>query len=353
MHPTHAPHAFTLLAALLAPPALAQEASLPTRDREATSALPAPIELALELREREDPSPLAGKELRKYSLRQFLFPRQAHAFDTDPTLVTGLAGASALPERHAMPEFVSAEHEDGRSIHWHLLNAIYMNASRISYYAERAGNKKGRSRRLSRLMVIGEAISLPSVKTWDMRAREILAESGVDFVDHMRPLNPLPPQTPPVYRGVATMQQRKQVKELGKTLESELEVALEGGDLRTVTDLVYAAVSQLVAWEEAWGVHWHMSRHTIGSIGYTALHGEANAGVEGITGLTLDYLGTVYKHTIDYGRQVDRLAQPLHAQGSGIVVNEFTDQSFLQAYERRRALEQAEGLAAALRNAAR
>jgi len=352
MHNTRPLWLALLSVALFTSPALAQGASLPRREAETPSALPPQIEFALELREREDPPPLAGKELRKYSMRQFMFPRKAHSFDESPQIVADLAGAAAMPEREVMPEFVSAGDKRGRSIHWHLLNAIYMNASRISYYAGLAGDKRGRSRRLSRLMIVGEAISLPSVKAWDRRAREILERTGVDFVEHMRPLNPLPPQSPPIYHGVATKEQRRLVKQLGKQLKADLKVALEARDLRQVTDLVYVAVAQLVAWEEAWEVHWHMSRHTIGSIGYTALNGEANAEAEGIEELTLDYLGTVYKHTIGYGRQVDVLAQPLHTEGSGIVVNEFTDQSFLHAYERRQAAEHAQGLTKLLSKAA-
>jgi hypothetical protein len=339
--------ALAALIALLAPsaPALAQESQphglpLPTSSSQhspsdGAGALPldSPADLALALRLREDPPRLIGAALNRFNWRQFLFPRRTHGFDTSPEIVAALEGYALEANRSLLPEFTSADYAGGRSIHWHLLNAIYMNSSRMPYYMQRAGDLRGRTRRLARYMIIGETVSLPSIRRFDRANDELKAATGVDFVDLLRPLNPLPPQTPPVYRGVATRAQVRQVKELGRQVRRDVQDAVAKQDLPRIAEVCRAAIVQLMAWEQAWGVHWHMSRHTIGSVGFTALMGLERAEVPGLRAMVFDYLKLNAKNTVSYGRQVDQLAQPLHARGLGMVVNEFTDQRFLDMYE--------------------
>ena len=62
-------------------------------------------------------------------------------------------------------------------------------------------------------------------------------------------------------------------------LEDEVRAALDRGELRRIVDACRAALARVVACEEAWRVHFQMTRHTIGSIGYAALRGDQHARV--------------------------------------------------------------------------
>ena len=291
-----------------------------------------PEELAIELRRRADPEPLEGAALRRFDVRELLGPSEPVREPQRGGIRGALTGFATTADRSALPEFAAAKRPEGRSIREHLDNAILMNTSRMGYYADRAGPLRGRSLLLSRYMVVGEAMSLPNAGRWDRKAEELRAAGLPPLHEDLVPLLPLPRETPPTWRGVATAAQRKQVKELTEALQEDLRAALERKDLGGVADLCHAAIEQLMAWERAWGMHWQMTRHTIGSIGLAALRGSEHAANADRLELSIEYLRGLVRHTIGYGRDVDRLAQPLHARGVGIVVNEFTDQPFLQAH---------------------
>lgn len=308
------------------------------------------LEVARALRA-QDPDVRQGGALAWWVLKELLRgPIQPGPDGGVPGAAEALEGFSARADRTALPEFASARAAQGRSIREHLLNAVYLNASRMGYYSKRAGFLRGfRSRLLSRYMVVGEAVAIAGIALgkFDEKAREASARSGRDIlVGDLMPLLPLPKETPPRFRGVADAAQRKNVHRLVDDLTRDTKRALDAGDLDRVALLCAQATLGVIARENAWKVHFHMTRHTIGSVGLAALRGaeHARAGA-GTRGLHVDYLRGLVRTTYSYGLNVDRLAQPLQARGLGIVVNEFTDQAFRDAWA---AQQRATGAAGAL-----
>jgi hypothetical protein len=294
--------------------------------------------IAEALRSRDPETREAGK-LAWFAIRESLrasLPLGRPPAPDAPGLVGALGGLGRFGDRSRLPE-VSIIEAGEPSIREHLLNAIAMNTSRIGYYSARAGDAGGRARLLLRYMIVGEAVALAgtAARKHDERARAWRGPDGVPLlVGDLVPLRPLPMQAPPWFRGVATRRQRGEVRGIVKQLARDVDKALDARDLRRVADLCKAAIDAVAAREEAWRIHFAMTRHTIGSIGLCALRGAAPSRARDMRTLTIDYLRGLVKHTLPYGLNVDRLAQPLHARGLGVVVNEFTDQPFLQQYRR-------------------
>jgi len=225
----------------------------------------------------------------------------------------------------------------GPGLYRHMRNAIDTNLARRGIYAALAGARGGDSTYLSWYLVVNEALTLPVMAWYDWKAGDFVAAGIPVLAEDVIPLRPRPIDTPPRHRGVASEAQRGEVAREVDAFTGDVEALLDAQDFAGVADRAWDLVRWIDARQRGWGCHFAMTRHMIATIGYGALraveHAEASGGET--RDLSAGYLGSALLG-LGFAQDVDAMAQPLHAEGSGILVNEFPGGYFRRAYRKAR-----------------
>lgn len=206
----------------------------------------------------------------------------------------------------------------------HLREAIALNRRRAPRYAEVSG---GRSQALSGLLIAMEASTLPVAAWFDRRSAPFVAD-GVDVVaedfvsmDGVRPWH-----APPARRRVAGRRAHRRVAEHLDLARRDAARRAVAGDFAGVRDAAAVALRGVRAVEDGEGAHFAMAAHLVESLGFCAdnarRRGAGPADVVARDLVLAQALG------LALAAPVDRLAQPLHRRGVGIVVNDVPDIPF-------------------------
>lgn len=212
----------------------------------------------------------------------------------------------------------------------HLIEAIAINSERQAYYRQKT---QGKSKWLSWLLIWSERMTLALARYFDKSARPFnergIAVVEADFVS-MADIKPV--ETAPIYQGIATAAQRKQVLMWLKQLQKQAKPALKQGNYQQVADLTAQKLQQLHDYEQQTACHYAMTIHLLESLGFAALHAvqyiEQDAQVETLC----RRLVAIQVLLLTGGIFYDRLAQPCHAQGAGILLNDVPVIPFLTEY---------------------
>lgn len=211
----------------------------------------------------------------------------------------------------------------------HLKDAIRINQQRQPYYADLTA---GRSRWLSRWMVLSEYLCLPLAYYFDRKAAPFNARGiGIvekDFID-MSEIQPV--HTPPPLTGVAGDTTLGRVKSALKAYKGESQLALRAGDYQAVCTATAATLTWLGVEERQCGASFAMSRHLLESIGFAAVHASGYITADPSCAPLARQLTGVQLGLADAGIFTDRLAQKCHSLGAGIIINDVPHIPFLQA----------------------
>jgi hypothetical protein len=212
----------------------------------------------------------------------------------------------------------------------HLVEAMAINSQRQEFYRQKT---QGKSKWLSWLLIWSERMTLALARYFDKTARPFnergIAVVEADFVS-MSDIKRV--ETAPIYQGVATAAQRKQVLTWLKQLQKQARPALKQGAYQQIADLTAHALRQLHDYEKQTACHYAMTIHLLESLGFAALHAvqylEQDKQV-----VTLCYrLVAIQVLLLTGGVFYDRLAQPCHAKGVGILLNDVPVIPFLAEY---------------------
>jgi hypothetical protein len=212
----------------------------------------------------------------------------------------------------------------------HLRDAIRINRERQPYYASQTG---GRSRWLSRWLVLSEYLCLPLAHYFDRKAAPFNARGiGIVADDFIDMVHILPAETPPPLQGVAGPTTRARVKSALGTYRKEGLQALSAGDYQTICASTAATLAWLSVEERQCGASFAMSRHLLESIGFAALHADAYLKADPATATLARQLTGVQLRLADAGVLSDRLAQQCHRLGAGIIINDVPTIPFLEGW---------------------
>jgi hypothetical protein len=214
----------------------------------------------------------------------------------------------------------------------HIVDAIKVNKRRRTLYGRRSG---GRSRRVSDLLIWFEYGCVPFARWVDARAARWIAK-GIPVVDaDLMPMDAIEPwDAAPLYTGEAPREAfgalKRSLKQYGRALGAAMK---RQPDFREAAAASMALLEEVEALEERTGSHFAMTRHFVESIGLAA----ANAvGYVERTGGELLPLCRRFVQIQAMGLPsvlpFDRLAQPIHALGLGILVNDVPAIPFHQAW---------------------
>lgn len=213
----------------------------------------------------------------------------------------------------------------------HLADAITINRARRAHYVEQT---QGKARLLSRGLVASELMCLPLARYFDRQAQPFI-EQGIDIIkndfidmEHIQPLG-----SPIRYQAVADAATVKELQQSLKRLKKNGLAALKQQDYAAICEQTAAAMDTLDQLEQRAGAHFHMCKHMLESLGIAALH--VPQYLEQSNGKT-EKLGRqlvgVQLWLCDTGILTDKLAQPCHAMGAGIIVNDVPEIPFLAEY---------------------
>ena len=213
----------------------------------------------------------------------------------------------------------------------HLADAIAINRTRASFYAQRTG---GRSRLLSHALIAFERMSLPTALWLDGWAQPFQARGvpiiEADFIDMV---HIAPAETPPRYSRIARAAERACVWNLLRALMRTSMRALKTDDFHAVCAAARTTLLRLETLEEQTQTYHAMARHFVESVGISALHAPGYAEQTGGETLALSrwcvWIQVMALPTTPFH---DRLAQENHKRGIGILVNDVPHIPFLAEY---------------------
>jgi len=215
----------------------------------------------------------------------------------------------------------------------HLVDAIIVNKRRRIQYAERTG---GRTRRLSSFLIWFERLTLPLAWWIDRRARPFnargipIVESDFVSMELIRAAD-----APPRYRKVAPESAFQEVRAGLDRIRAAARAAIPVDDYRAVAHAAHAFLEEIKAIEARVESHFCMTRHFVESLGIASANAtdySARTGGE-INAFVRFFLDTQI-FGLRFVEYFDRRAQPFHAEGVGIVLNDIPDIPFDAAYER-------------------
>ncbi|RME72240.1 MAG: hypothetical protein D6776_09105 [Planctomycetota bacterium] len=204
----------------------------------------------------------------------------------------------------------------------HLVDAIAVNRDRKPRYGRRS---RGRSRRFSDLLIGFEYGCLPFAWWLDRAARPWQRRGVPVLEDDLMPMDAIAPwDTPPVHRGVASPVAFDALSSSLRTYRRTIGERMRSGpDFAGLARASIALLDEIERTERTEGAHFAMTRHFVESIGLAA----ANAiRYRRATGGGTDPLCRRFIRVQALGLPsvlpFDRLAQPLHREGLGILVND-------------------------------
>jgi hypothetical protein len=210
----------------------------------------------------------------------------------------------------------------------HLEAAIALNTERRPVYSSMT---LGASEELSDILISSERVLLPTARELDAQALPFNEEGIPVVTGDFVPMDDVAAvDAPPRWGGPWT-----------EALEAELAAAVAGlaaadaSDFATVSAAAAAALASIDALEPAHEVHLAMSRHTVESVGFAALHAiDYAARSEGRTTALSRELVSAQLAAIRVGvaAELDERAAPIHARGAGILVNDVPVIPFLEEY---------------------
>lgn len=211
----------------------------------------------------------------------------------------------------------------------HLIEAIELNRVRREHYADVTG---GRSRSLSNRLILSERLCLPVARYFDAKARHFNEEGiGVVREDFVSMEDVEAPPSPPRYTGQATSTDIAEVTDfLGAYRQAAL-AANKEADFQEVCRASRDALHELEGREVELGAHFVMSKHVIESAGFAALNALQWARQsDGETVSLSRKLIYCQLRPLTFFVSFDKWAQPLHAEGCGILVNDIPPIPFLE-----------------------
>jgi hypothetical protein len=202
----------------------------------------------------------------------------------------------------------------------HVREAIAVNKARREVYAELSA---GASKPVSRNLIAGEKATLIIARWLDWRAKRF-NEEGIGIVrDDFIPLADLPPaETPPLYRGRATKQQKKELCQVLEAYHDDLKEHLDQDDFAAAAERTREVLAEARAFEESMGVHWAMTVHVIEQIGYAAERAEGYVQEDPEATKLAKRFVRVLAWGLMSATTLDRMAQKSHQKGVGILVND-------------------------------
>ncbi|MFZ5480178.1 MAG: hypothetical protein ACOZNI_25670 [Myxococcota bacterium] len=210
----------------------------------------------------------------------------------------------------------------------HLRAAIALNTERQPIYEEMTGGASGE---LSEILISTERLLEPTAKDFDARAAPFHEEGIYVVAGDFVPMDDvLDVHTSPTWGGDWT-----------DALAGELAEAVAGlaaanpADFDGVCAEALVALERLDSLEATHGVHLAMTRHSIESVAYAALHAPGYAEASGgrTTELSRDLVDTQLEAVrLHVPEEFDERAAPIHALGAGILVNDVPRIPFVEEY---------------------
>lgn len=218
----------------------------------------------------------------------------------------------------------------------HIADAIVINKARMPRYAALSG---GRSKNLSRLLIWFEYTCVPFALWFDRKARPFNARGvpiGDDDFASMEAIKPL--ETPPPLRGRTSPEGWVELKALLKAYRRALSATTSAGDFMGAAAASAHFLHAIEEREKRHGAHLCMVRHFVESLGLAALNGPRFAEQTGGETIPLTRrLIQIQALGMISVLWFDKLAQPVHEMGAGILLNDVPDIPFLLEYEKKTA----------------
>ncbi len=203
----------------------------------------------------------------------------------------------------------------------HLREAIALNRERAPRYAAVTA---GRSWRLSRLLVAVELSTLPTARWFDWRARPHNALGVPVVLADFLPMHLAAPWDAPLGRaGVAARETRRALHSELRGLAWRVIGQARRGDFEAAAEACARSLLALREAEAASGANFAMGAHLVESVGLAAANspGYVSASEGRAAGLCRDLL--IFQALgLPLAGPFDALAQPLHALGAGVLVND-------------------------------
>lgn len=211
--------------------------------------------------------------------------------------------------------------EEKSSFEGHLREAIAINSERREIYSAMTA---GRSRKLSNRLIWGERMTLVVALYFDNQARPFQREGigvvGEDFVpmDEIRA-----PESPPDYRGLASDQVFDGLHHRVASLAKRVRKRSPDKGFEEIYQDLLAAIHDIEEREAKVGAHFTMVKHVLESAGLAALNAEKWSEMSGGRTVRLSKrLVDVQLRWVKLYLSYDRLAQELHQEGCGILLND-------------------------------
>lgn len=215
----------------------------------------------------------------------------------------------------------------------HIVDAITINSERKAYYQQKT---QGKSTWLSLLLIWSERMTIALARYFDKAALPFnqrgIAVVEADFV----PMDDIKvKETEPIYRKIASPEQRQEVLLWLKQLQKQAKPALKQGNYKAVADLTAQLLQKLHDYEQQTQCHYAMTIHLLESLGFAALHAVQYIQQDVQVETLCRRLVAIQVLLLTGGIFYDRLAQPCHAQGAGILLNDVPVIPFLAEYQHR------------------
>lgn len=203
----------------------------------------------------------------------------------------------------------------------HLQDAISINKTRQAIYAHMT---EGRSKRLSSYLIASEYLSLPWAYYFDSRAKRFNV-CGIPVVqnDFVSMTAIKPADAAPQYRNLASASFFQDLKQKIRCYQQQSMSCLKHDDLEAVCACSREMLVFLQQMEEESKANFAMTRHLIESLAFAAQNALVYAAQSSGETLKLSkHLVNLQRRVVAKGLVFDKLAQPLHALGCGIIVND-------------------------------
>lgn len=203
----------------------------------------------------------------------------------------------------------------------HLREAIAINVERRGVYAEMTG---GRSRWLSNLLIASERLTLPMALFLDARAARFNREGVGVVAEDFVPMAGLPgAETPPRYDGCSPKEEIQRLRGELKEVARAAREGARGEEFGVVCEVCAECLEELEALQERLGAHFAMVVHLVESVGFGAANAPRWAEESDGESVRLSRtLVSLQAKSLVPGLRFDVMAQRLHGEGCGILVND-------------------------------
>lgn len=202
----------------------------------------------------------------------------------------------------------------------HIKEAIEINRKRKHYYSKVSN---GRTRSLSNILIGLERLSLPLAKYYDLKGKKF-NRKGIGIVrEDFAEMDLRPVESKPRHEGHINSEIHRAIKQKVSTFLSSTS---RSKDLQLISKSSSEFLEMVREEEKQENVHFAMLVHMIESVISIADNGiEYNKISEGKTkSLTLD-LVRLHFFSLRFAPLIDRMANPFHQEGIGIIVNDMPD----------------------------